>query len=89
MKGELDMSKAEILKELIILMEFANHDVRPLGIRNETSMDNRVRSKDIRAFLVDLFDGYADGEEGILLHILEEKINENISFCKSEEGEED
>ena len=79
------MSKIEILKELIIMVEMANHDVNPLGIRYETSENHHVRSKDIRAFLVDLFDGYAEGEEGKLLHILESKITENVSIGREDE----
>ena len=72
------MTKTEILKELYIMVQKCNYNAYyGLGIRCETSENRQQRSKDIRAFLVDLFDGYS-GEHGELLHMLESAIDENV-----------
>lgn len=78
------MSKKEILKELYIMVQQKNYKAEyGLGIRIETSEDNQQRSKDIRAFLVDLFDDYQE-EYGELLHMLESAIDENVRGVEEE-----
>ena len=72
------MNKTEILKELIIMVKKKNHHcIWGLGSRSDTSGNNHQRSKDIRAFIVDLF-GDEDEEVRELLHILEDEINKNV-----------
>ena len=74
------MNKIEILKELIIMVKRKNHHCAwGLGSRSETSRDNYQRSKDIRAFIVDLFDvDDEDDDARELLGILGEEINRNV-----------
>lgn len=76
------MSKKELIKELYILLSLKNRNNIPLGIRSETSEDKVVRSKDIRAFLSDLFiDGFENDEElKELFFLLDEAIRENINL---------
>lgn len=72
------MSKIEILKELIIMVKQKNyHCAYGLGTRAETSESDSQRSKDIRAFIVDLF-GDEDKEVREMLHLLEDEINKNV-----------
>ena len=72
------MSKEKILKELIIMVKRKNYNGwYGLGTRTETSESKSQRSKDIRAFLVDLF-GEEEEEVRELLHILEDEINTNV-----------
>lgn len=77
-RGRCAMSKAELLKELYVMVQKENYACRfGLGCRIDTSEDSHQRSKDIRAFLVDLFDE-CEGETRELLHMLEKAINENV-----------
>ena len=71
------MNEIEILKELIIMVKKKNYHCSWLGSRADTSEDKHQRSKDIRAFIVDLFD---DEDEDVkeLLDILEDEINRNV-----------
>ena len=79
------MSKLEILKELYIMVQEKNYNgYYGQGIRSETSEEPHQRSKDIRAFLVDIFDGY-DGEHGEMLHMLEDAINKNVYGDRDDE----
>lgn len=72
------MNKIEILKELIIMVKKKNYRCAwGVGSRSDTSEDLHQRSKDIRAFIVDLF-GDEDEEVRELLHILEDEINKNV-----------
>lgn len=79
---ELYMQKKEIIQKLYILVSLFNRHNVPLGIRCETSEDPIVRSKDIRAFLSDLFlDGLEDDEElKDLFYLLDEAIRANINI---------
>ena len=73
------MSKEDVLKELIIMVQRKNRKEQyGLGSRSETSSVKTQRSKDIRAFLVDLFDPYYEGDVGELLHMLESEIDRNV-----------
>lgn len=73
------MSKADVLKELYVMVQTKNYNGHyGIGQRSETSEDKVQRSKDIRAFLVDLFDEDCSGEEGQLLSMLESAINDNV-----------
>lgn len=72
------MNKIEILKELIIMVKKKNYRCTwGIGSRSDTSENKRQRSKDIRAFIVDLF-GDEDEDVKELLDILEDEINRNI-----------
>ena len=72
------MKEIEILKELIIMVKKKNYRCAwCLGLRTDTSEDKRQRSKDIRAFIVDLF-GDEDEDIKELLDILEDEINKNV-----------
>ena len=73
------MDKKQIIKELIVLVELANQKgFYDLGSRCENvDLDKKVKSKTIRAFLVDLFgDDEADCKE--LLDVLESSIERNM-----------
>lgn len=72
------MNKIEILKELIIMVKKKNYRCAwGIGSRIDTSKDKHQRSKDIRAFIVDLF-GDEDEDVKELLDILEDEINRNV-----------
>lgn len=72
------MNKIEILKELIIMVKKKNYRCAwGIGSRSDTSENKRQRSKDIRAFIVDLF-GDEDEDVKELLDILEDEINRNV-----------
>jgi len=84
------MSKLEILKELFIMVQRKNYiGEYELGRRNDTSTDDRQRSRDITAFLKDLFEieKNESSETEELLFMLEEAIYDNICGKDKEENE--
>lgn len=84
------MNKLEILKELFIMVQRKSYiGEYELGQRNDSSTDNRQRSRDIIAFFKDLFEieknESAETEE--LLFMLEEAIYDNICGKDKKENE--
>lgn len=71
--------KIKVLKALFTEVELANYNCEyGLGIRSETPEDKGVRSKSIRAFLVDLLKTDEDAETRDLMHLLEKAIDKNV-----------
>ena len=75
------MSKIEILKELFIMVSRHNYSGNyEMGRRTGTTEDKKIRSKDITAFFMDLFeiDMNESSETEDLLFMLVDAIYENI-----------
>ena len=75
------MNKLELLKELYIMIQKKNYaNEYGLGQRTGTSKDKETRSKDISAFLYDLFElDCSSPEEESILFMIGDAIHENIS----------